>query len=118
MSRLHVQVNAGDARIATAGGSIGDLDVQVNAGKARVSLGGQATGELRVNAGEIDLCVPPDAALTIEVDDQFLLGTNLDERGLVRQDDTWTREGSGGPAIRLSVQGNAASFELDPEGGC
>ena len=78
---------------------------------------GSTTGSLQVNAGAIKLCVPSDAALTIDSEGGFALGTNFEQRGLTRTDDGWSRPGAG-PAIRLDINGTAASVELDPEGGC
>jgi len=51
------------------------------------------------------------------VQDQLTFATNLDSRGLTESGDTWTRAGTGA-LIDLSIEGNAASFTLDPEGGC
>jgi hypothetical protein len=62
--------------------------------------------------------VPDDAELRIQVNDDFAFVTNLDQRELARIGDVWTRDGSGGPTIDLRVEGNAASFNLDPAEGC
>ena len=110
-------MNAGDLLIDGTGATIGSIDASVNAGRLRVTLVGPTTGDLSVNAGAIELCVPPDAALSFEVTDQFTFATNVDDRGLTQDGDTWTRQGSGG-LIDLSIEGNAASFTLDPDGGC
>jgi hypothetical protein len=124
LSRLDLAINAGEAIVTANGTSIADLDVNVNAARARLTLGGPVAGDLEVNAGSIDLCVPPDAALRFTVGDDFAFDTNLDERGLTEtatQDDdeaVWQRPGAGGPTITLSVDGNAATFRLDPAGGC
>jgi hypothetical protein len=118
LDRIDAELNAGDIRIDGTGATIDRLDVGVNAGRARVTLDSTTDGELSVNAGAIDLCVPPDAALELEVPEQFTFATNLDARGLTEVgEDTWTRQGTGA-RITLSVEGNAASFTLDPEGGC
>lgn len=119
LDRLDADVNAGDLRIDASGGTIGRLEVSLNAGRARITLGGAATtGSLSANAGAIDLCVAPGARLVMHVTDQLTFGHNLDDRGLGRDGDTWTRPGSGGPTIDLEIEGNAASLTLDPEGGC
>jgi hypothetical protein len=83
----------------------------------RISLEGPTTGTLSVNAGIIELCVAPDADLRFVVHEQLTFGTNLGNRGLTQIDEAWTRRGSG-PQIDLTVEGNAATFTLDPEGGC
>ena len=91
----------------------------MNAGRARVSLGaGSTQGLLAANAGAIDLCVPGNAALVLRVPDQLTFAHNLERRGLTRDGDTWRRAGTGGDTIDLSINGNAASFALDPDGGC
>ena len=77
------------------------------------------TGNLSANAGAIDLCIPPNASVRIRTDDQLTFAHNLDERGFVHDGDTWTRSDDGdGDLIDLTVDGNAASFTLDPEEGC
>jgi Domain of unknown function (DUF5668) len=117
LGSLRTDLNAGDLLIDGAA-SIERLAVTANAGRVRVSLGqGSTSGSLSVNAGAIDLCVPADAALVFDVREQLTFATNLDDRGLTQNGSTWTRAGTGG-SISLSVEGNAASFTLDPDGGC
>jgi hypothetical protein len=122
LSRLDLSLNAGEAVVLATGTSIADLDVNVNAGRARITLGGPVSGDLEVNAGTIELCVPPDAALQLEVGDDFAFDTDLAVQGLTKaeteDEDVWRRPGTGGPTMTLSVDGNAASFRLDPAGGC
>jgi hypothetical protein len=118
LDELDVETNAGDARIDASGAQIGTLSVDVNAGRIRITLDGPVDdGSLSVNAGAIDLCVPDGAALRLVVEEQLTFATNLDNRGLDQNGETWTRQGSG-PEIALHVEGNAASFTLDPEDGC
>lgn len=117
LSRLDAHMNAGELRIDGSGASIGRIDASVNAGSLRVTLEGGTTGDLSANAGSIELCVPPGVPLQLDVEDQFTFATNLAGTGLTRDGETWTRSGSG-ESIDLSVEGNAASFTLDPEGGC
>ena len=119
LTTLHLQSNAADVLLDATATTISDLQVGLNAGRARLTLGGATTGAIQVNAGEVRLCVPPEATLAITVHDQFALDTNLEQRGLTQAGDTWKRTGStGAPLIQLEVQGNAASFTLDPTGGC
>ncbi|MEO8246711.1 MAG: DUF5668 domain-containing protein [Chloroflexota bacterium] len=116
LDELRIEANAGEVRLATAG-SIGDLQVSMNAGSAKLTIDGSAEGQLTVNAGSIDLCVPNDAALEFVVNEQFAFGNNLSGSGLARDGTTWRRAGDG-PTISLRVEGNAASFNLNPSGGC
>ena len=45
---------------------------------------------------------------------------NLDESGLQRAGDTWSTPGYAGAdeQVHIDLDGNAASFTLNPEGGC
>ncbi len=114
-----IQGNAADITVLAEAGSIQTLDLQVNAGRGRVTLDAPVSdGQLQVNAGAIDLCVPANAGLTLSVKEQFTFATDLGNNGLTHNGSTWTRPATGGPSITLSVQGNAASFTLNPAGGC
>ena len=116
---LSLQTNAADVRVSAAEAPIGNLQVEANAGRVRITLGASVTsGNLQANAGGIDLCVPASAAVSLQVTDNLTFGTNLGQSGLSHVGSTWSRPGSGGPTIHLSVEGNAASFNLNPEGGC
>ena len=46
--------------------------------------------------------------------------TNLDESGLTRAGDTWSTAGYAAAAdqVHIDLEGNAASFTLNPKGGC
>lgn len=121
LSRLRAELNAGDVLIDAGAASLGRLDVSMNAGRARILLSDAVamTGHVSVNVGAIDLCVPSGAELRITVNDELTFVTNLAQRGLTRDGGMWHRAGTtGAPAITLSVEGNAASLTLDPEGGC
>jgi hypothetical protein len=118
LTSLDATVNAGDARVLGGSGPIGDLDATVNAGRLRLTLGGTTSGSITVNAGSLDLCVAPTAAVRLEIGDGFAFSTNLDDRGLTRVGDTWARAGTSGATISLHVSGNVGTFTLDPAGGC
>ena len=118
LDRFRAEINAGDLRVDGSQAQIGQLQISMNAGRARVSLGaGPTLGSLSANAGAIDLCVPADAALVLRVPAQLTFAHNLESRGLSQDGDTWRRAGAG-DTIDLTVSGNAASFTLDPDGGC
>jgi hypothetical protein len=117
--RLSADANATDVLIDAGSAVVDRIHVGLNAGRARVTLGAAATiGDMTLNAGALELCVPAGVDLRIEVNDQLTFAHNLGDRGLTQDGTTWTRSGTGGPTIELSVNGNAASFTLDPQGGC
>jgi hypothetical protein len=120
LSRVAADINAGDLLIDASQASIERLTASMNAGRTRITLGesGSVSGSLSVNAGAIDLCVAPGAELRIRANEQLTFVHNLSNRGLSRDGDLWTRGGTSGQVIDLSVEGNAASFSLNPDGGC
>jgi hypothetical protein len=119
LATLKADLNAGDLRIDLSEGRVSTIDVSVNAGRVRIRTDGDLHGELSANAGSLDLCVPDDMALRIRVEEQLTFSHNLDDRGLTRNGDFWTREGSpSGGLVDVSIQGNAANLTLDPDGGC
>ena len=67
--------------------------------------------------GAFSLYALSSSNLVFEVQEQLTFGHDLDDSGFTRDDDTWTRSGAG-PTIELDIEGNAASLDLDPEGGC
>ena len=120
LASLIADINAFDLTVNAGGATIDRIDLTTNAGRSRLILGsGSVTGSLSVNAGAIELCVPAGSQLRIRLTDQLTLAHNLDDRGLLKSGGTWTRSG-GDPAslIDLSVDGAAATFTLDPDGGC
>ena len=120
VARLDADMNAGDLRIGASSGAIDEIDLSMNAGQIRLDAGAAALeGRMSVNAGVIDLCVPEGVGLRFDVNDQLTFVHNLASRGLSRSGNTWTRDATGGaPLIDLSIEGNAASLTLNPEGGC
>lgn len=120
LSRLVLDTNAGDAQVSLEGAIAHDFGVSMNAGSIRIVTDGatRITGELDMNAGSLDLCAPEDSSIEIVLDDaNITFDHNLDDRGFTESGDTW-RLGSGPPTIRLDVNGNAASFTINPRGGC
>ena len=116
---LTIDANAGEVDLRLPGASVSDLSVEANAGSVSIEVddGTQLAGSVEMNAGSLDLCVPEGVGLAITMaDDNVTFSHNLDDLGLTREGDVW-RSGSG-DAITLSVEGNAASFTLNPDGGC
>lgn len=118
LDRVSADLNAGTFFLDASQAKVADLDVGTNAGRVAIRLGeGPTSGSISANAGAIDLCVPDSAELRIEATDQITFAHNLADRGLARNGSTWTRQGTSG-LIELDVEGNAASFTLNPAGGC
>jgi len=120
LASLDAEMNAGDLRIDLTQGAADEVDLSMNAGRVRLDSGTAAlSGDVSLNAGAFDLCVPDGVGLRFHVTDQLTFGHNLAARGLSRTGDTWTRAASGSDAIiALSIDGSAASFTLNPVGGC
>lgn len=127
-SELSIEPNAGSLHLDLSGTDVADLDLDLNAGSADITTDAEShlVGSIGLNAGAIDMCTAPDAAIRLVLDGNITFGHNLDESGLNRsggeddEDETWTSEGFDGAErfIDLRVEGNAASFDLNPEGGC
>lgn len=119
LEEFKLDLNAGDVRVDASGARVQGLDLSTNAGRIRLRVDQDVRGSLSANAGSIELCAPQDATLRLRVEEQLTFAHNLDDRGLAQSGDIWTREGAvGAPVVDLSVEGNAANFTLDPEGGC
>ena len=121
LSSLSVDANAGDVTVNLAGASVDDLAVDANAGSISIETddGTRLAGSVEMNAGSLELCVPDGVvfAITLE-DDNITFSHNLDDSGLIRQGDTWVSGDEAVPSITLQIEGNAASFTLNPEDGC
>jgi hypothetical protein len=121
--RLGIDPNAAALAIDLSGTTIGDFDMSMNAGSAKVQTDAETAliGSFNMNAGSFELCTAPDAAVRITVaDGNFTFSHNLDDSGLTRTGDTWTSDAFDGAdtLIDLRLEGNAASFTLNPDGGC
>jgi hypothetical protein len=120
---LEIDPNAASLFIDLSGTTAGDFDMSMNAGSADIQTDAETAlaGRFTMNAGSFELCVPEDAALRITVaDGNFTFSHNLDDSGLTRSGDTWTSDAFDGADtfIDLRLEGNAASFTLNPSGGC
>jgi hypothetical protein len=120
LSTLAIDANAGEITLGLPGAEVRELSVDANAGS--VSIQADATtqlgGSIEMNAGSLELCAPDDLTVAITIEgENVTFSHNLDERGLNHQGDTWS-SGGGEAQLRLDVNGNAASFTLNPEGGC
>ncbi len=119
-SELALDTNAGSVTMDLSGASADALSIEMNAGSVTLTAdeGTSFAGAVDMNAGSLDICIPDGAPFAITItESNVTFSHNLDENGLSRSGDTW-RSGTGDEAIALSVEGNAASLTLNPEGGC
>lgn len=119
-SALGVDANAGEVHLALDGSSVDDFSISTNAGSVSMTVDTETelSGSIGMNAGSFELCVPDGVAIEITVEDaNITFSHDLDESGLSQSGDTWRSE-DGAADVRLSLEGNAASFSYNPDGGC
>lgn len=120
LGRLSLDANAGDVKLWLDGATLDRADVSANAGSLSVTVDSDTTldASFGMNAGSLELCAADGTNIEITVSDtNITFSHNLDDSGLSRSGDTW-RSGNGTPDVRISVEGNAASFTYNPDGGC
>jgi hypothetical protein len=115
--------NAGSLQMDLSASQVEALDLQVNAGSLSVVTDAETelAGRIGVNAGSIEFCTDPDVGLRITVDANITFDHDLDESGLQQSGEgTYTSANfeSAAQTIDLELEGNAASFSLNPEEGC
>jgi LiaI-LiaF-like transmembrane region len=140
---LTIGANAATSTLELAGGSFTDLSVNPNAGSLTLDLQGTAVealdlsmnagstailvdetteleGTLATNAGSFELCAAPGTALRITVQANLTFSHDLEDSDLVQNGNTWTSAGfeDADHHVDLHLEGNAASFSLNPEEGC
>lgn len=119
---LSLSPNAGSLTLDLTGAQVDVLDLSLNAGSASVMIGpGSAMdATMSVNGGSIEVCTADGVALSVTTDPNITFSTNLDESGLTHEGDTWSTDGYAGAPdqVHIDLDGNAASFTLNPEGGC
>jgi len=122
LGRVQVDMNAGDIRLSLGGATaLTGLDIGLNAGSIGVSLPARSvTGAIEANAGSVQICVPSGVGLRLRTTDNLTVSYDYEGYGLVKEGDTWTSPGYESAAVRidLATHGAAASFSLNPEGGC
>ena len=99
--------------------AIREIQMELTAGSAGVTLPNLTmTGTIEANAGSIRLCVPAGVGLRIETGGS--VAASYDFHDLVQDGSVWTSPGYAEAAVRIDLRtdGTAASFTLDPEGGC
>ena len=119
---VSVQPNAGSVRLDLADAEVDDLALSLNAGSLAVLIGAGSSmdASMSVNAGSIEVCTEDGVALAVTTSSNITFSHNLDEAGLQRVGDTWSTPGyaDASDRVRIDLEGNAASFALNPEGGC
>lgn len=119
---VSVQPNAGSLRLILSDAQVDNLDLSLNAGSAVVLIGPGTSmdASMSVNAGSIEVCTAEGVALSVTTDANITFSHNLDESGLQKVGDTWSTPGYAGAdqQVQIDLEGNAASFALNPDGGC
>ncbi len=121
-SSINLTVNAGSADLFLGGAQeVGDVNATVNAGRVLVAYpAGDGSGNLALNAGSMEVCVAPDAALRVAWNGT-LASHNLEAAGLEEvDDDTWATGGFdvAQPHLELNVNASAGAFKVDRDGTC
>jgi len=122
-SRVNIDPNAGSVVVDLTGATLDELRASLNAGSLEITVDAATQidgGRIDTNAGSIQLCTSSGTAVRITSDSNFTFSHNLDSSGLSQSGRTWTSPGfaSAAHTITLTVDGNAASFTLNPSGGC
>jgi hypothetical protein len=121
VGRFSGTFNAAAARVDLSDASVGGLDATFNAGSGKLLLPSRSSfeGTLRANAASLELCVPGDVGLRIQVSGA-LSSADFSAQGLTKSGNTWESSNwsSAANRIDLTVDANAASVSLNPAGGC
>jgi len=120
---VSLEPNAGSLRLILSDVQVDNLDLSLNAGSAVIIIaaGTSMDATMSVNAGSIDLCTAADGVgLSVTTNANITFSTNLDESGLTQAGDTWSTAGYAAAAdkVHIDLEGNAASFTINPDGGC
>lgn len=140
---LNIDLNAGSSTMNLGGASVGAFELDLNAGSAVLDLGSlrelgdlhiglnagslnltlpneSLTGSIEANAGSVNLCVPPGAALKLNTAESIVSSYDYEDHGLVKDGSTWQTPDFDTAAVRieLDTRAKAGSFSLDPEDGC
>lgn len=122
LSGMSVSANAGELHANLAGSTVEGLDIEVNAGSASVMLDADSmvSGSMTADAGKLVLCAPASVPLQIQIEDNVAFRDNLEQSGLQHDGNTWESASYAGATRRtaITISGKAASFELNPTGGC
>jgi hypothetical protein len=124
LGKVRVTVNAGTLILDLSHvASIAALEIQMNAvGDPRILLPNTSlTGSIDANAaGNIRLCPPAGAGLSLTANDNLTATNNYADRGLVQVGGAWQTPGYDAAAVRIQLvtHANAGGFNLEQEGSC
>ena len=124
LGQIRVTVNAGTLMLDLSHvASIGGLELHLNAvGDPRILLSNTSlTGSIDANAaGNIRLCPPAGAGLSLTANDNLTTTNNYAERGLTQVGGAWQTRGYDAAAVRIQLvtHANAGGFNLEQEGSC
>jgi len=143
-TNLNMSLNAGEGTFDLADGQWGELDLTGNATAITVDLSGAdldsmgltlnagsisiqlskdsviGSADFTANAGSVEVCAPDGVGLQVSMGSDIAVGHNLDEQGFSQDGDRWRSPGydAADTKIEIDFSGNAASFNVNPEGGC
>lgn len=120
LTSLSIDANAGEVTLGLEGASADELSIEANAGSVGITVDEATTGaaSVQLNAGSLELCVPDGASVAITInDDNVTFSHDLDGSGLSQSGTTW-RSGDGEADVTFEIEGNAASLDYNPDGGC
>jgi hypothetical protein len=114
--------NAGSLRLILDDARVDDLDLSLNAGSVTVLIGQglSMNATMSVNAGSIEVCTANGVAISVTTNANITFSHNLNDLNLQHVGDTWSTPGyaDASDQVQIDLEGNAASFALNPEGGC
>jgi hypothetical protein len=122
LDAMTFELNAGGATVDLGQArAVGQILMKVNAGSMALTLPATSTsGTIQLNAGSVELCAPPGVALRLTTNESLVTSFDYEDQGLVHNGSVWVSPGfdSATTRIDLATDGNAGSFELNPEEGC
>jgi hypothetical protein len=122
LDAMALELNAGSATVDLGQAhAVGQILMKVNAGSLALTLPATSTfGSIQLNAGSVDLCTQPGVALRLKTNESLVTSFDYEDQGLIHNGDVWVSPDFDTAAQRIDLvtDGNAGSFELNPEEGC
>jgi hypothetical protein len=121
LGQFETTLNAGAATVDLSSvRHIGGLRIELNAGSIGVTLPNlPLTGSIEVNAGSVELCIAPGAALRIQTAESIVSSYDFEGTGLIKNGSTWETPGFDAATVKIDLraQANAGSVSLNRTGG-